>query len=66
MLSELGELVEAIARQISYYNKQSIHTVDVKMVQDVQYVENVYNFIQQKNQQLSWNNQDSVTFFSLG
>lgn len=75
----LGELIEAIAGQISYYNKQRIHTAlkcapavfalklslqefnaDVKMVQEVQCVENIYNFIQQKNQQLSWNNQEAA------
>lgn len=74
----LGELIEAIATQINYYNKRRIHsafrcapavfaqkcalqqsTVDAKIENvSVQNELHLTIFTQQKNQQLSWNNQE--------
>jgi len=66
----LGELVEAIAGQIRYYNNERIHTA-LKCAPAIfarrhilqqpivnANIENVYEFIQQKNQQLRRNNQE--------
>lgn len=59
--STLGELVEAIAGQICYYNHQRIHTAlscpPAVFAQKLAW-QKQYKIIQQKNQRLSWNKQE--------